>query len=208
MRKIPESDFFSLPSSTGPALFPSDAALGQELQSLESSQFTFPDDTGLEVPALSVLRAGVTIAQLLGCEHSLWDPNASGVLELGQNPLLTLPASLEPTEAQKRIPHHPMLDILPWPSVRTKLICVFALPQQVRPPAARDPLALAQMMSDMDDDAEGFRVSGGGSFNVADWEVGQAFFRNWWWALDRSVIDRSNALRAKRGAGRLQLLPA
>lgn len=147
---------------------------------------------------------------MLGCELSIWDPNASRVFDTGQLqlPVPTLPSSLEPTEVQKRIPHHPIFDILPWPSIRTKLICVFAQPPELRPPAARDPLALLHLLYDMDDPAEGFRIAGADALDAGNWEVGQAFFRNWWWALDRSVVENSNVLRRKRGADRLRLMPA
>ncbi|KAJ9656429.1 hypothetical protein H2201_008549 [Coniosporium apollinis] len=187
-------------------LSPSDADLGQELHGLETLQFTFPDDALLDVPLLQVLKAGISIAQMLGCEHSMWDPNTLRVFDAGEIPGLILPPNLEPTEVQKRIPHHPLFDILPWPSIRSKLICIFAQPPEARPPSARDPLAVLQMAYDIDDPVEGFRIAGADGFDGGNWEIGQAFFRNWWWALDRAIVERSNALRAKRGADRLRFV--
>jgi hypothetical protein len=178
-----------------------------ELQSFETAQFTFPDDTALEVSELQVLKAGFCIAEMLGCADSVYDITAQRVFDSATLPISQLPPNLESTEVQRRVPHHPLFDILPWPSVRTKLICVFAQPIQMRPPAARDPLALMQLLYDMDDSAEGFRFAGAEAYKETNWEVGQAFFTNWWWALDRTVVENSNLLRAKRGAEKLRLMP-
>jgi hypothetical protein len=154
-----------------------------------------------------VLTAGLGIAQMLGCAESIFDFNTLRVFDSATLPLTTLPQNLRPTEVQKRVPHHPLFDILPWPSVRTKFICVFAQPMQMRPPAARDPMALMQVIFDMDDSAEGVRVTGSDMYKEGNWEIGQTFFANWWWALDRSVVENSNTLRRKRGADKLRLLP-
>jgi hypothetical protein len=187
--------------------FYASADFSSELQSLESSQFTFPDDGTLDVPELQVMKAGLYIAEMLGCAESLWDFTALRVCDNLSIRTPLLPPNLEPTEVQRRIPHHPLFDLFPWPSVRTKLIIVFSQPVQTRPPAARDPLALMQMFYDMDDSAEGLKISGSDWHSGENWEVGQAFFKNWWWVFDRSVIDNSNVLRAKRGAQKLMLAP-
>lgn len=84
---------------------------------------------------------------------------------------------------------------------------MFAAPPERRPPAARDPLALMNLVYDIDDDEGGMRLSGDDEFDVGNWEVGQTLFANWWWALDRAVIAQSNALRRRRGAERLRLGP-
>jgi hypothetical protein len=63
------------------------------------------------------------------------------------------------------------------------------------------------MYYDIDDSAEGLRISGSDWHSAENWEVGQTLFKNWWWAFDRSVVDSSNALRAKRGAQKLMLGP-
>lgn len=181
--------------------------IGPELQSFETSQFTFPDDATLEVLELRVLKAGLGIAEMLGCSDSVYDFTASRVFDSTTLPIAQLPSNLVSTDVQRRVPHHPIFDILPWPSVRTKFICIFAQPDQMRPPAARDPMAIMQLIFDMDDPAEGLRVTGSQVYEEENWEIGQAFFTNWWWALDRAVVDNSNYLRAKRGAEKLRVLP-
>jgi hypothetical protein len=189
-----------------PSFYPV-ADLGSELQGLESSQFTFPDDSTLDVPELKVMRAGLNIAEMLGCAESIWDFSALRVINKSSIPTTFLPPNLEPTEVQRHIPHHPLFDLFPWPSVRTKFIIVFSQPVKARPPVARDPMALMQLFYDMDDSAEGLKISGEDWYSGENWEVGQTFFKNWWWAFDREVVDNSNALRMKRGARKLVVGP-
>jgi hypothetical protein len=65
-------------------------------------------------------------------------------------------------------------------------------------------LAIMQLVSDVDDLAEGVRVSGN-ELEEGSWEVGETVVRNWWWAFDGGIIAHSNRLRARRGQGRLRL---
>ena len=155
------------------------------------------------------MKAGFNIAGMLDCTDSIWDLTFLRVLNPSTltNSTTILPPNLRPTEAQQRVPHHPIFDIFPWPSVRTKFIFVFSQPVQMRPPIARDPMALMQLFYDMDDSSEGLRVSGSDWCSESNWEIGQAFFKNWWWVLDREVVDHSNTLRRKRGADKLLLPP-
>lgn len=178
--------------------------VSNELSSLEVAQHDFPD-RGLAVPELSVITAGLNIARLFGCEHMLWDVSSKWTLNLPNELTMMLPRDLRPTTAQLTIPHHPLFDLLPWPSVRTKLICVFSLDPELRPPSAREDLAVMNMVFDMEDSAEGLRITGPDASDGSAWEVGETFFNNWWWALDRDIIARSNGLRAQRGAPRLRL---
>lgn len=73
----------------------------------------------------------------------------------------------------------------------------------MRPVGARDPDAVLKLFWDLDDEAEGARVSGENAHDERNWEVGQKLFENWWWAFDREVWANSNVLRKRRGAGRL-----
>ena len=153
------------------------------------------------------MKAGLRLAEMMGCAQTMWDLTALRVLDRGSIPTQMIPPNMEPTEAQRRLPHHPFFDIFPWPSMRTRLIVVFSQPVHLRPPSARDPMALMQLMYDMDDSAEGVRVIGDDYCDAKNWEIGQAVFKNWWWVLDREVVANSNALRRKRGASKL-ILPA
>jgi hypothetical protein len=203
----------SLPASL-PAYSPTDfsADLG-ELSDLELSQFTFPDTGNFDIPLLKLFKVGMTIAGLLNCADIMWDPTFKRTITAAQlsDPAL-LPTNLLPTPIQGKIPHHPILDVLPWPSVRTKLIAVFSQPIHLRPPIARDETAVMRLVQDLDDEADGVRVANDpgddtDALSERSWEIGQVFYRNWWWALDAGLIERSNKLRRDRGARPLTLMP-
>jgi hypothetical protein len=166
----------------------------------------FADDYLLEVPMAKLMQAGIQIAHMLDCADALWDPSMARTLQ--PRPAGTIPPWFQPTPAQRAIPHHPFLDLLPWPGVRSKLVVAFGMPARRRPAAARDPLALMLLMADVEDEVEGFKVAGPDGLDADAWEIGQAFVRHWWWALDREVVEKSNRLRLQRGAERLRLMPA
>lgn len=90
----------------------------------DSSPITFPltPDVNIEVPMLATLRAFMTTASLLNIVSNIFDPFALHTSPPTPHP--SLPPNLHPVRAQILIPHHPALDIVPWPSVREKLICM------------------------------------------------------------------------------------
>ncbi|KAH6712109.1 hypothetical protein BKA61DRAFT_657575 [Leptodontidium sp. MPI-SDFR-AT-0119] len=154
----------------------------------------------------SFMRASYEIAILLQCEETIWNLDFRRTFnETTSRNGEPLPPSFLPTEEQQLIPHHPVLDILPWASSRSKLINVFNRAPTFRPPIAHDPLALMKLLQDMEDPAEGPRVNGPHGFDADYWEVGQQFFLNWWWILECSVIEKSSASRVSRGAEHLIL---
>jgi hypothetical protein len=159
-------------------------------------------DINVDIPALKVLQSAWKIAEILGIGDHLFDPSFRHTLK----PITHVPVPdwLQPTNYQQRVPHHPLIDLFPWPSFRNKLIIMFAAPLGIRPPSARDPMAIMALMDDMDHEVEGLRVSGSGEALHGDaWEVGQVFLNNWHWACDPAIIRNSNRLRESRGAPRL-----
>lgn len=82
---------------------------------------------------------------------------------------------------------------------------MFSMPVEFRPPAAAVPLGLIGLEYDVEDTAEGMRVSGADPFVPEMWEVGQHLFQRWWWAFEGSIVERSNRLRRQRGAQGLVL---
>ncbi|KAH8704105.1 hypothetical protein BGW36DRAFT_370600 [Talaromyces proteolyticus] len=160
------------------------------------------DVSSLDMPMLKIMKAGFFITDMLNCTSQIWDPFFRHVV---QNQPPNLPPHFKATAAQQNIPHHPVFDVIPWASARTKLIHIFSQPPELRPPSARDPLAVVNMIMDIDDDAEGMRICGEDGWDCRNWEVGEIFFRNWWWALDREIVENSNRLRARRGARKLRL---
>ncbi|KAB8233572.1 uncharacterized protein BDW43DRAFT_310930 [Aspergillus alliaceus] len=227
---------------------PEDAGITSDnLQSYQSSNFTFPDDHLLQVPSLTLLSAAVRVAQRLNIGDSLWDiaavspfyrPQGYNQSSASSPPFLlppsssstsstthrsgssedsdrgetinidleTLPCHLRPTATQVLIPHHPLLDLLPWPSVRDKFIQAFNLPISLRPKTAQDPMGLVRLMYDMEDvGGEGLRVHSSDPFEAAGWEIGQLMFERWWWAFETETVERSNRGRNERGEKCLEL---
>jgi hypothetical protein len=190
---------------------------------------------------MSMIQAFMSIANALGlCHENLWDHSYKHVMPACASYPIFLPENLRPVPAQLVVPHHPALDILPWPTMREKLILIFALPSKTRPPIAQEDdndetqtlgmwpssdqlsgstaavqsKAITQLVQDLDDfqDGGGLRVHGnsvvlgeGNEFVEEAWEVGESFYRKWWFCLDQRIIDQSNKRRKERGLGRLRL---
>ncbi|KAL4973161.1 hypothetical protein BDW66DRAFT_162337 [Aspergillus desertorum] len=213
---LPDLDqFFDFHSNPAPG---PDRDLSSQLQLSESSTFTFPDDRIPEIPSLRLLDAAVKVALRLNIAHLLWDVDAvspfyqgahtpssslssaasssssSSDLDLDINIDLSLPIHLHPTRTQLLLPHHPLLDILPWPNTRDKLIQIFNLSAPLRPRSARIHL---------DESGEGVRVTGADVFDPGSWEIGQVVFRRWWWAFEADLVQRWDCVRRGRGEGAL-----
>ncbi|EPS38041.1 hypothetical protein H072_8271 [Dactylellina haptotyla CBS 200.50] len=207
-----------LAQASGPQEVPSSSSvptqplpdIGDFLQSFTSTSFNFPDEANLSIPAFSLLRACTMIAQRLKVSHLLWDFTATSPF-YGSTSIQhhELPADIRPTATQLTVPHHPMLDLLPWPKVRDRLITTFNMDQSMWPVYESERLDLLRLIYDMEnseeDGCEGVRVNGTNAFDGSGWEVGQKFFTIWWWALDRDVIGRSNYWRSQRGDPKLTL---
>ena len=74
--------------------------------------------------------------------------------------------------------------------------------------------AITQLVQDLDDfqDDGGIRVHGnsvawgqGNEFVEEAWEVGENFYRKWWFCLDQKIVEQSNKRRRERGLGRLRI---
>ncbi|KAF2193398.1 hypothetical protein K469DRAFT_618495 [Zopfia rhizophila CBS 207.26] len=218
---FPNFDITTLPTPI-PSIPSTPNLLAQSTSNPSPPTFNFPltpDAAQLTIPILSALRAFSTIATTLNVASEIYNPFYLHTVSSTPNP--SLPPNLHPTPAQIAIPHHPLLDTLPWPSVREKLICMFALPSALRPPIARNEdeeggegqgKAIVQIVHDLDDFQDGCRVHGNqagwgeGSELVEEaWEVGEKFYRNWWWCMDSRVLEMTNRRRRERGLGRLRL---
>lgn len=182
-------------------------ASGQSHQSLDSSSLSSLSDGSLAdsyllpVHELTLLKAVMRIAHRMGCREELWSLTAASPFNTGFGPPPDeLPKAWQPTPSQILVPHHPILDFLPWPSARDRLITIFTLPDEARPPNAVGPLALANFAYDMEDSSEGVRIYGGDPYDPGSWEVGQVFFSRWWFLFDREIVENSNRWRRLRGA--------
>jgi hypothetical protein len=186
-----------------------------------------PEGALLNLPILNALRAFASVAVAFDVVAHIWDPAYLHIVPSGSPAVAALPANLHPVAAQLTIPHHPVLDMLPWPSVREKLICMLSMPSLFRPPVAREEgdddamasiggeirqsTAIVQLAQDLDDmqDGGGIRVHSDSftcELHEDSWEIGDVFYKKWWWCLDQKVIAVSNRRRNERGLPRLKAL--
>ncbi|KIX97231.1 uncharacterized protein Z520_07346 [Fonsecaea multimorphosa CBS 102226] len=165
--------------------------------------YSFPDEAHLEMAELTLLRGCMAIARRMKVQDIIWSLTATSPFADPSTSLAQfshLPSNLQPTLIQMTIPHHPVIDLLPWPQARNRMIQVLSQPPEFRPPGAASPMALLDFVYDLEDSAEGVRISGSNPYSEMNWEVGEKVFKSWWWILDRDIVQRSNELRASRGA--------
>ncbi|KAI0206396.1 hypothetical protein F4808DRAFT_118186 [Astrocystis sublimbata] len=197
-----------LPQALDPSgIFSSSSTSPSRLTDYEASHVSFPDSYYLPVNELALLKAFFRIAMRLRCNMgTLWELDANSPFNDGTHltpTTPTLPEPWRPTLTQSNIPHHPLIDLLPWPSVRDRVILIFSVPDDARPPVAAGPLGIAQLAYDIEDTAEGVRIWGDDPCEPTSWEVGQVLFERWWFIFDREIVSQSNYWRKLRGANQL-----
>lgn len=163
-----------------------------------------PDSYALPMNELTILRAIVRISQRLNAPSFL-SLDATSPFTTGAATPHSLPPAWRPTPSQLAVPHHPIIDFLPWPGVREKLLAFMSLPDELRPEGAAGPLALVNFAYDVEDSAEGLRVWGEDVYDPGSWEVGQVLFERWWFLFDREIVESSNRRRRLRGASALRM---
>lgn len=130
------------------------------LQTDDVCNASFTDERWMTLVEVDMLRAAATIATRLRSVDRWWDADAGSIFTTQQSRgwVEELPDNLRPTSTQLTTPHHPSLDILPWPSVRDKLIKMFDLPEEFWPrhPVDKEPLNVVRLAFDMD--SGGMRV--------------------------------------------------
>ena len=205
---------FSLPAFSGPSVVETmPSQLGSPVSfdngpSATSSDHGFPDSYLLPVHELTLLKAMLRISERIGCNgQDLWSLNCPSPFNTGSaTPSDQLPEAWRPTPLQLSVQHHPVIDLLPWPAVRDRILAILTLPDSARPPSAQGGvLAMVNLVYDLEDSAEGVRIYGAQPCDAGSWEVGQVLFERWWFLFDRDIIATSNRWRQLRGAPPLML---
>ena len=154
------------------------------------------------MPGLSVIRAHVEIFHHmhgLGHEVDIFNPRQLSPISLGYevNPC---PAQFMPTPLQRRVRHHPIIDVLPWASFRDRFLYVMSLPEAMRPKIARGDMGQVtlELMLAVKDAGGGIRVWDSDPFSLESWEIGQIFYSKFWWAIDAEIVKTSDRHRALR----------
>lgn len=100
-----------------------------------------------------------------------------------------LPPSLAPTLKQQVIPHKPYVDMLPWSTLRDRMLNSL--------PAINELEFLNDMYS--------LRTWGCTPWDPMGWEVPLDFAKKWWFLMDDSIIHTTNFWRAQRGEDALEV---
>lgn len=166
----------------------------------------------ITVPGISCIRAKVEIFKVMhGPDFKLeiWNPRALSPFAIPErnniyhaaNQPSHYPPEFHPTALQRTVQHHPVLDVLPWPSFRDKFLYIMTLPEEFRPTNMRGDMASVTMhvMVTMKDAGGGLRIWGDNPFDIDAWEIGQLFYTKFWWAIDHDIVVNSNKLRLQRG---------
>lgn len=168
-------------------------------------------DYAVNDPSLSVICAKINLLNnLIGPgflgTFDIWDPSALSPICLGAAIRQPCPANFQPTQLQRSVQHHPIIDVFPWPLFRDRFLYIMSLPRELRPRIVQSemPAATVEVMMAAKDAAEGIRIWGSNAFAAENWEVGQTFFSKFWWAIDASIVRDSNRHRAQRGEGPLR----
>lgn len=103
----------------------------------------------------------------------------------------TLPPTLAPTPQQQLIPHKPYVDMLPWPSLRDRILSSILTINE------------AEFVRCLYD----FKVWGCIPWDPCGWEVGSEFAEKWWFLLDDGILRTTNFWRSQRGEHPLVLAP-
>jgi hypothetical protein len=155
-------------------------------------------DSLLALVKFNVFRALMCNARALGfsAEESIKDEAISPFCTSsgGKNNMLLLPSSLQPTQLQMQIPHHPWIDLLPIPKMRDNVL------------SAGDSFDEMGLCGDL---IGFFSVSKGGTgmivwgdpWDLNAWEITDAFLKNWGWTIRGcpKILESSNFWRSRRG---------
>jgi len=152
----------------------------------------------------TTLRAFLRIAARMNCADELWDLTALSPFFTGKS-TGTLPKAWQPTPNQILLAHHPLLDFLPWPSAREKILAMFSLDDSAKPDHAKGQLGFVSFAYDVEDAHEGLRVWGSDPCVPEAWEIGQLLFERWWFIFDQEIIEQSNRWRRARGSPPLKI---
>jgi hypothetical protein len=104
----------------------------------------------------------------------------------------TLPPAIVPTLKQQIVPHKPYVDMLPWSSVRDRMLDSL--------------MAINEAEFLMDMESGDLKIWGSIPWEPMGWEVGAEFARKWWFLMDDGIIQTTNFWRAQRGEEALVLV--
>lgn len=133
-----------------------------------------------------VVNSMNTLSAFLSIGHLLQIPCVQHIgFHINNTLITTLPSSLRPTIQQQIVPHKAYIDMLPWASIRDRIITSI-------PTIDEQNLFEDLLVSD-------FKVWGRIPWDPMGWEVGKDFASKWWFLLDEGILRTTNFWRSQRG---------
>ncbi|KAK3356318.1 hypothetical protein B0T25DRAFT_134459 [Lasiosphaeria hispida] len=111
-------------------------------------------------------------------------PSSSSSSSSSSALMTTLPASLRPTSLQSTVLHMPLIDCLPFSTMRDRIISAAAV------------VDLDLLREDLL--SMGFSCWGRRPWDPRGWEIPAAFIEKWWWLLDEEIVTMTNFWREER----------
>ena len=177
---LPQSAIDFQNSQLSPGTIPSNFLQLRSLYPCNHVQIPSPRNTHIIIQGMKTLSALLTNASILRIHCA--PPYARGLPKLSSSRKL---ATLSPTELQLSLPHFPYIDLLPFPSLRDKLLKFSECIDQ-------DEIWFDLAMG-------GFIVWGVTPWDKRGWEVHTDFRKKWWWLMTDEVLDEANYWRIQRG---------
>ena len=106
-------------------------------------------------------------------------------------PTCTLPQAIAPTLQQQLVPHKPYVDMLPWSSLRDRVLNSLMVINET------------EFLLDMS--SGDLKVWGSTPWDPMGWEIGPEFARKWWFLMDDGIMHTTNFWRGQRGEEALVL---
>ncbi|KAL7914024.1 hypothetical protein GGI35DRAFT_475859 [Trichoderma velutinum] len=166
------------------------------------------NDHLLSIMQFNVMRAFGTLSSIIGLSSdTLLDdgaisPFSSYTCSAHSTLHLRVPKSLAPTALQRSIPHHPWIDILPYPQMRDNLLRLESGVNTAMEKRQYDADSLCHWMVGLDTcQKESGLILWGDPWDLASWEVTAGFLHKWGWTLEGCVdlFRATNYWRARRG---------
>ncbi len=108
----------------------------------------------------------------------------------------SLPVALRPTKLQRRVPHHPWIDLLPFPRMRDNLLLAGLTFDDME--LCGD---LVGMFSTPRGNGNAGLVVWGSAWSPNEWEITSEFLKRWSWTVEGcwELSESTNRWRARRG---------
>lgn len=155
-------------------------------------------DMLLSLVQFNTTRALITNARVMGITSELMMPDARSQLTFRSTNMAAhepVPISLEPTQLQLAVSHHPWIDILPFPEVRDNILR--------RDENSYDKKELCRDLRGFQSvpEGRGGMIVWGNPWDSQGWEVTKAFASKWPWVVKdcHELMNSTRHWRAVRG---------